>query len=91
MSKPSVTPKPVPAPTPSGRPLSLVQRARDDEEEAQMKPLDWAIVSRLIGYTRPFSRKRNWLIILTVMRAAQLPALAWMTALIIAGPISRHE
>ncbi len=91
MSKPSVTPKPVPAPTPSGRPLSLVQRARDDEEEAQMKPLDWAIVSRLIGYTRPFARKRNWLIILTVLRAAQLPALAWMTALIIAGPISRHE
>ncbi|MEZ0217976.1 MAG: ABC transporter ATP-binding protein, partial [Rariglobus sp.] len=91
MSKQSVTPKPMPAPTPSGRPLSLVQRARDDEGEAEMKPLDWAIVSRLIGYTRPFARKRNWLIILTVLRAAQLPALAWMTALIIAGPISRHE
>jgi ABC-type multidrug transport system fused ATPase/permease subunit len=91
VSKSSFTSKPVPVSTPSGRPLSLVQRARDDEEEAQMKPLDWAIVSRLIGYTRPFARKRNWLIILTVLRAAQLPALAWMTALIIAGPISRHE
>lgn len=82
---------PAPAPTPSGRPLSLVQKPRDEEPEAQMKPLDWAIVTRLIGYTGSFARKRNWLIVLTVMRAAQLPALAWMTALIIAGPISRNE
>jgi ABC-type multidrug transport system fused ATPase/permease subunit len=86
-----LTTKPEPAPAPSGRPLSLVQSPRDDEPEAQVKPLDWAIVRRLIGYTRPFARKRNWLILLTVMRAAQLPALAWMTALIIAGPISRNE
>jgi ATP-binding cassette subfamily B protein len=83
--------KPEPVPAPSGRPLSLVQRPRDEEPEAEVKPLDWAIVTRLIGYTRPFARKRNWLIILTVLRAAQLPALAWMTALIIAGPISRNE
>jgi ABC-type multidrug transport system fused ATPase/permease subunit len=85
------TRKPAPAPTPSGRPLALVQRVRDEEPEAEVKPLDWGIVSRLIGYTRPFARKRNWLIILTVLRAGQLPALAWMTALIIAGPISRGE
>lgn len=75
-------------PPPDRRPLSLVQRAGDDESEAQAKPLDWGIVRRLFGYTRPFARKRNWLIVLTVMRASQLPALAWMTALVIAGPIA---
>ena len=78
---------------PSGgrQPLSLVQRARDDEPEAEIRPLDWGIVRRLLGYTRPFARKRNWLILLTVLRASQLPALSWMTALIIAGPISKHQ
>ena len=73
---------------PDNQPLSLVQRAKDDEAEAQVRPLDWRIVSRLIGYTRPFARKRNWLIVLTVLRASQLPALAWVSALIIAGPIA---
>lgn len=73
------------------QPLSLVQRARDDEPEAEIRPLDWGIVRRLLGYTRPFARKRNWLILLTVLRASQLPALSWMTALIIAGPIAKHQ
>ncbi len=70
------------------QPLSLVQRAKDDEPEAQVKPLDWRIVRRLVGYTRPFARKRNWLIVLTLLRASQLPALAWLSALIISGPIA---
>lgn len=77
---------------PHGRvPLSLVQRAGDDEREEQMKPLDWAIVRRLFGYTGAFARKRNWLIVLTLLRASQLPALSWVTALTIAGPITNRE
>jgi ATP-binding cassette subfamily B protein len=77
---------------PKKRPsLSLVQRARDDEDEAEMKPLDWAIVLRLFGYTKAFARKRNVLIVLTLLRASQLPALSWITALAIAGPITNHE
>ena len=75
--------------TPAGRrPLSLVQRGRDDEPEAEIKPLDWGIVRRLFRYTNAFAAKRNWLIVLTVVRASQLPALAWLSALIIAGPIA---
>ena len=72
----------------SRRPLSLVQRGRDDEPEAEIKPLDWGIVRRLFRYTDAFAAKRNWLIVLTVVRASQLPALAWLSALIIAGPIA---
>jgi ABC-type multidrug transport system fused ATPase/permease subunit len=71
--------------------LSLVQRAREDEDEAEMKPLDWGIVRRLFGYTKAFARKRNVLIVLTLLRASQLPALSWITALAIAGPITNHE
>jgi ATP-binding cassette subfamily B protein len=75
------------------RPLTLVQRGKRDEGDvdAPMKPLDWGIVRRLLGYTRPFARKRNALIALTLIRATQLPALSWVTALTIAGPISNRE
>src|SRR5690606_38028644 len=73
------------------QPLSLVQRTRDEPPEAQAKPLDWRIVARLFGYTRHYPRKRNLLIVLTVLRASQLPALAWLAALIISGPIAGGE
>ena len=77
----------------AGRPLTLVQSGKADaaDAEAPLKPLDWRLVLRLLGYTRPFARKRNALIALTLIRATQLPALSWITALTIAGPISRHE
>ncbi|MFT3869025.1 MAG: ABC transporter ATP-binding protein [Nibricoccus sp.] len=70
----------------------LVQRLRDeDDDEPQFKPLEWGIIRRLIGYTRLHGAKRNWLVILTIMRAAQLPSLVWLGAEIITGPIAGHE
>jgi len=70
----------------------LVQRLRDeDDDEPQFKPLEWGIIRRLFGYTRPHAAQRNWLIVLTLFRSAQLPALVWLAAEIIAGPIARHE
>ena len=79
-------------PTNSGGVPLLVQRVRDeDDDEPQFKPLAWGIVRRLYGYTQPHAAKRNWLIVLTLFRSAQLPALVWLAAEIIAGPIARHE
>ncbi len=77
--------------SPSKPPLTLVRRAPDQENEDVIKPLEWGLIRRLLGFTRPFARKRNALIVLTVLRATQLPALAWLASLVIAGPIARHE
>ena len=78
-------------PSQGGVPM-LVQRLRDeDDDEPQFKPLEWGIIRRLFAYTKPHARKRNWLIVLTLLRSAQLPALVWLGAEIIAGPIARHE
>lgn len=66
----------------------LVVRSRDDEDEEQFKPLEWGLMRRLFGYTRAVVAKRNWLIILTIIRAAQLPGLVWISTLIIKGPIT---
>jgi len=75
----------------AGVPL-LVQRLRDeDDDEPQFKPLEWGIILRLIGYTKLHVAKRNWLVVLTLMRAAQLPSLVWLGAEIITGPIAGHE
>lgn len=77
--------------TVNGVPL-LVHRSRDeDEDEAQFKPLEWGLIRRLFRYTRPYAWKRNALILLTLLRSTQLPALVWLGARIITGPISRHE
>ena len=71
---------------------ALVRRERDeDDDEEQFKPLEWSLIRRLFTYTRPFAAKRNALIILTVIRAMQIPAITWAMSRIIAGPIARHE
>ena len=79
------------APSPQGaektRARSLVLAARE-EEEVERRPLEWGLMRRLFGYTRPVAAKRNWLIVLTVTRSLQLPALAWLVGEIIAGPIA---
>jgi len=75
----------------TGRPLTLVERGPEHEIEAKTRPLEWGLIRRLLGFTRPFARKRNALIALTFLRASQLPALAWLASLVIAGPISRHQ
>ena len=71
--------------------LTLVNRPGDDEEEEQFKPLEWGLIRRLFTYTKPVKRKLAWLVGLSVMRSAQLPALTWLVGLIISGPIARHD
>jgi len=72
--------------------LILVQRVRDeDDDEEQFKPLEWGIIRRLLGYTRPVRRKLAAMAVLTVARSIQLPALAWITASVIKGPIAHGE
>jgi ATP-binding cassette subfamily B protein len=70
----------------------LVYRLRDEDDESDiMKPLEWSLIRRVFGYAKPIQGKLNTLIILSIIRAAQLPALVWITSLIIAGPIARSD
>lgn len=70
----------------------LVYRLRDEDDESDIvKPLEWSLIRRVFGYAKPIQGKLNTLIILSIIRAAQLPALVWITSLIIAGPIARSD
>jgi ATP-binding cassette subfamily B protein len=59
-----------------------------EEREADKAPLQAKLIRRIFRYTRPYAAKRNWLFFLTFMRGVQLPALAWLIARTINGPIS---
>lgn len=51
-----------------------------EAREAQARPLDFALIRRLMGFTAPYRRLRVQLVVLVVVRSVQLPLLAWATA-----------
>jgi ATP-binding cassette subfamily B protein len=62
-----------------------------EESEAEQRPLDFRLIWRLFEYTRPHAAKRNWLLAAVIIRSVQLPALTWIIAAVIKGPIDRHD
>jgi len=71
---------------------SIAQVVREpSEEEIEQRPLEWRLIWRLFGYTRPYAAKRNGLFVLVLLRAVQLPLLAWVMGEVINGPITRHD
>jgi len=71
--------------------LGLVRRVRDDEDEELQKPLEWGLIRRLFTYTAPIKGKVWALAVMSLIRSAQLPALGWVMALIIKGPITGRD
>lgn len=83
--------RPPPA-MPEVRDVGLVRRVRDDEEEGEIqRPLEWSLIRRCFTYAAPVRPKVVALGVLTVIRAAQLPALVWISTLIIKGPITSGD
>ncbi|WP_237729274.1 ABC transporter ATP-binding protein [Schlesneria paludicola] len=69
----------------------LTKVTRRDEDHLETRPLDFRLISRMIGYMRPYAAKRNWLLVAGALRAFQLPALSWVLASVIHGPIERGD
>jgi ATP-binding cassette subfamily B protein len=59
--------------------------------EAEQRPLDLALIRRLFAFTAPHARTRNLLLVLVLVRAVQLPVMAWLVASVLSGPIARHD
>jgi ATP-binding cassette subfamily B protein len=74
--------------TPNGKVLTAVER---DELEREFRPLSLGIIRRMFRYMRPHAAKRNILLVLVLVRATQLPCLAWVIASVIGGPISGSD
>lgn len=69
----------------------LVHWLGSTAQEPDQRPLDLDLVRRLFAATRPYARKRNWLTLCVLLRAAQFPALGWLTAATLSGPIAAHD
>ncbi len=70
---------------------ALTRLARHEEPEANTRPLDVGLIVRLFAYTRPYAAKRNWLLLMVVLRSIQLPSLIWAVAAVIRGPVARGD
>ncbi len=80
------------SPKPLARAMTLVQHPRDeDADDEQFKPLEWGLIRRLFTYTAPIKSKVIILVVMTIVRSAQLPALGWLMAVIIKGPITGRD
>ncbi|HVS53008.1 MAG TPA: ABC transporter ATP-binding protein [Opitutaceae bacterium] len=74
------------------RDLGLVRRVRDEDEDDEIqKPLEWSLIRRLFTYAAPVQGKVTALSLMTIVRSAQLPALVWISTLVIKGPITRGD
>jgi len=92
MVEPSNPPPDPPSADSTGRKhatrLTAVKR---DESEAKQRPLDWRLIARLWRYAQPHAFKRNALLIIVLIRAVQLPLVAWWAATVINGPILNRD
>lgn len=71
-------------------PKTLTHVVRDDHE-ADKRPLDMGLIRRVLGLTKSHKATRNWLFLMVALRAIQLPALGWLMAAAIHGPIMRGD
>jgi ATP-binding cassette subfamily B protein len=75
----------------SQSPISLLTVRHADELEERQRPLDFRLIARLFSFTRPYAARRNWLLGMVVVRSVQLPALTWIVAAVINGPVQRGD
>jgi ATP-binding cassette subfamily B protein len=62
-----------------------------DEREPDWAPLQGRLIKRIFAYTKPYAARRNWLFVMTFMRGLQLPALAYLIAATLNGPITHRD
>jgi ATP-binding cassette subfamily B protein len=62
-----------------------------EDREAEKQALSFGLIVRMLRFMKPYARRRNWLLLFVVIRALQLPALAWVIGASLGGPISRHD
>ena len=87
MHQDTSTPRIVPA----AAALQITRLRGDEDREPDRRPLDFGLIRRLLTYTRPYAAKRNWLLLSVVVRAIQLPCVAWVIGAVINGPIANGE
>src|SRR5262245_35021976 len=75
----------------SNRLRSLTRVSGGDDEEVRQRPLEFRLIARIMQFTRPYAAMRAGLLVAVILRSLQLPALTWVIAAVINGPIARGD
>lgn len=73
---------------PLDRNITIVSKSNIERQSA---PISGNLVKRLAQHTIPYARNRNFLILCVIVRAIQLPTLAWAIGAVIGGPVARMD
>jgi len=73
------------------RQAALIAHAPDSDRERARRPLSLRLIARMMRHTTPYARRRTCLLLLVVVRAIQLPSLAWAIGAVLAGPVTRMD
>lgn len=72
------------------KPVKMLTHVMKDQEDHK-RPLDMALIRRVMDLMRPHRTKRNVLLFLCLFRALQLPVMGLMIAATINGPITSGD
>ncbi len=76
---------------PSDADTSQLTHAEFDERGAEMRPLEFGLIARVFAYMRPYRARRNWLLLIVLVRSLQIPALAALFTHVINGPLIARD
>ena len=71
--------------------LAQLTAVKREQRETERRPLDLNLLRRLFHFTAPYRRQRSALLVLVLVRAVQLPLLAWAIGAVLSGPVSRLD
>ena len=71
--------------------LPVLTAVKREQRETEHRPLDFDLIRRLFHFTVPYRRLRTSLLLLVLVRAVQLPLLAWAIGAVLGGPVSRLD
>lgn len=72
-------------------PANSLTRHIEREDEPRQRPLEFRLIARMLHHTRPYAARRFWLLITVLVRAVQMPALTWIVAAVIRGPVAERD
>jgi ATP-binding cassette subfamily B protein len=65
-----------------------LSRANVRDKEPEKRQLDLGLFRRMFRYTRPYTRQRNLLFVLVLVRGIQIPTIGWAISAVINGPVA---
>ena len=68
-----------------------ISYVKEEAQEPEQKPINIELFKRIFSYTGIYSKQRRWLVVTVILRAIQLPTLAWAIGSVLGGPVAKMD